>query len=228
MLQTRRPPDLRPAAGSARPLWLAAIALLVFLATAAAVASGLTHGFDEAVLLALRNPADLAQPLGPGWLQETGRDVTGLGSNGVAGALVLAAAAVLALAGQRRSSLFLAAIFVGALLLQGGVKALVARPRPALVPQAARVFTTSFPSSHATVAAALAVAIAVLLARAPGGRRMHGAAAVLAAGFAAAVGLSRLYLGVHWPTDVLAGWSLGAAWAALCWAVLNRSRQHRA
>lgn len=219
-MTSTRLPSLRLPGGS--PLVLAALSLCLFLALAISVLTGVTHAFDAAGLMAFRRMAEPADPVGPGWLQASGRDFTALGSNGVVGALVLATALLLALGRQRRSSLFLMAAFAGALALQGVAKLVVERPRPELVPHAARVFTSSFPSSHATVSAAVALAVAVLLARARPDQRFGIAAGLIAAFLAGLVGVSRLYLGVHWPTDVLAGWALGVAWGATCWAGLRR------
>ena len=204
------------------PLIVGAIAICIFLAILAAVSAGLTQGLDAAILLALRDPADLSRQLGPGWLQASGRDFTALGSNGVVGALVLVGAGLLALARERRASLFLLATLGGALVLQGLVKHWVGRPRPDVVPHTARVFTSSFPSSHATISAAITIAAAILLARARPERRFALAAGMAAICLSALVGVSRLYLGVHWPTDVMAGWALGTAWSAVCWASLGR------
>lgn len=208
--------------GTAVPLAVASLASAVFLAIAVAVSMGLTRGFDAWGLLALRDPADAARPFGPAWLQETGRDFTGLGSNGVLAAFVLAGSGFLALARRRAGAVFLLASFWGALALETAVKHWYGRPRPDLVPHAARVFTASFPSGHATVSAAACLAAALLLAWARPEPRSRAFAAAVATCFVALVGASRLYLGVHWPTDVLAGWALGAGWTALCWAAVER------
>lgn len=207
--------------GTAFPLATAALAFCAFLAIAAAVAAGLTRGFDARGLLALRDPADATQPFGPAWLQETGRDFAGLGSNGVLAALVLAGSGLLALARRRAGALFLLASFWGALALETVLKHWYARPRPELVPHAARVFTASFPSGHATVSAAVGLAAALLLARARSGRWFGVFAAAVAVLLVALIGASRLYLGVHWPTDVVAGWALGTGWTSLCRAAVN-------
>lgn len=148
------------------PLAVAALAFGVFAAIAAAVSDGLTQGADAWGLLAFRNPVDLAHPLGPAWLQASGRDFTGLGSNGVMAALVLAGSGLLAFARRRPAALFLATSFLGALALDTAIKHWVGRPRPELVPHAARVFTASFPSGHATVSSAACLAAALLLLRA--------------------------------------------------------------
>lgn len=202
-------------------LLLAAVAFAAFLAIASAVSTGAIHAFDVTGLYALRDPADAAKPLGPAWLQETGRDFTALGSNGVLSALVLAGSGLLALARQRAGAAFLLASFCGGLGLDIVAKHWIERPRPDLVPHAARVFTSSFPSSHATVSAATCLAVALLLAQARPVPVFKGFVAAAALGFAVLIGVSRVYLGVHWPTDILAGWALGVAWTALCWAAVR-------
>lgn len=204
------------------PLAVATLAFGVFMCIAVAVSAGITRGFDAWALLALRDPADASQPFGPAWLQETGRDFTALGSNGVLGALVLAGSGLLALARRRAAALLLLASFWGALVLETAVKHWYARPRPELVPHATRVFTASFPSGHATVSAAVCLALALLLAQEGSERRFRMFAAAVAACLVALIGVSRVYLGVHWPTDVAAGWALGVGWAALCRVVLAR------
>ena len=202
-------------------LSVGALAFTIFLVIAVAIALGLTHGFDAAALLALRDPADPSRPFGPAWLQETARDFTALGSNGVLTALTAAGAGLLSLARRRTAALFLLASFWGALIAGSAAKLLFERPRPELVPHAARVFTTSFPSSHATVSAAAGLAVAMILAEARPERRFRLLAAWSAVCLVIIIGLSRVYLGVHWPTDVGAGWALGTGWAALCWAALG-------
>lgn len=155
--------------------------------------------------------------------RRAGRDFTALGSNGALGALVLAGSGLLALARRRVAALFLLASFWGALASEAAVKHWYGRPRPQLVPPAARVFTTSFPSGHATVSGAVGLAAALLLARTRPERRFGIAAAAAAICLVGLIGASRIYLGLHWPTDVLAGWALGTAWGAQCWTALGRT-----
>ena len=161
---------------------------------------------------------------GPAWLIETARDLTALGSNGVLGLFVMVLATNAAIARRKNEAALLVGVFAGGLVLVGVVKAVVDRPRPSLVEPAVRVFTSSFPSSHATLSAAMATLIVLLLRRneiRSANARFYLGAAILVC---ATIGLSRVALGVHWPTDVLAGWALGPWWAAMCWLLAWRVR----
>ncbi len=209
----------------ARPLVgrRALVALLVISACGWAFAQlademreGETHGFDVAVLLALRDPGDPADPLGPGWVEEFARDVTALGGTGVLVMVTLTAAGYLWLTGRRgATALALGAAASGnavSMLLKGGFD----RPRPDLVPHGAVTYTSSFPSAHAMMAAVVYLTLAVMLARVEKRRRVRVYILTVAIVLTLLVGTSRVYLGVHWPTDVLAGWAAGAGWALGC------------
>jgi undecaprenyl-diphosphatase len=207
------------------------LALLVALALAAGAIWGFaeitdevleneTHAFDETVLLALRSPTDRSDPLGPGWLEELMRDVTALGSTGVLTFITLAVAGFLILQRKAHAALFVVMAVGGGMLLSTLLKMGFDRPRPDLVPHGAAVYTASFPSGHSMMAAVTFLTLGALLARVQPRRRLKLYLLALAVVLTAAVGFSRVYLGVHWPTDVLAGWAVGAAWASLCWAGL--------
>jgi undecaprenyl-diphosphatase len=199
-------------------LALAAVAVWGFVELADEVLEGETHAFDERILLALRSAGDRSDPLGPGWLEELMRDVTGLGGTGVLTFITLAVAGFLALDGKRHAALFVIAAVGGGMLLSTLLKLGFDRPRPDLVPHGALVYTASFPSGHATVGAVVYLTLGALLARVQAGRVLKLYLLALAILLTVAVGISRIYLGVHWPSDVLAGWAIGAAWALLCWA----------
>lgn len=189
-----------------------------FLGIVGLVMAGKTRAFDERTLLALRNRLDPADPLGPPWFEETARDITALGSNGVLALLVLPAVGFLVAARRRTEAALLAAVFCGALLLESTTKHWISHPRPDLVPHAARVFTTSLPSGHATMSAAVYLTAGALLARAvPDTPRLRAWPVAVGGCLLLLIGLSRVYLGLHWATDVAAGWALGISWAALCW-----------
>jgi undecaprenyl-diphosphatase len=198
---------------------LAAASLVLFGQLTDEVLEGETHAFDEAVLLALRHTADPSEPLGPGWLEELMRDLTALGSLGVLSLVSLAAVGFLVLQGKRHLAVLVVVAVGGGMLVSTLTKLGFDRPRPDLVPHATRVYTASFPSGHAMMAAVTYLTLGALLARAQPLLRLKLYLIGLATTLTALVGISRIYLGVHWPTDVLAGWTLGAAWALGCWAI---------
>ena len=190
-----------------------------FVVLADEVTEGDTHEIDRAVILALRNPADVSDPIGPHWIEEVGRDMTALGGTGVLTLLTLASAGYLWLEKKPRAAWFLLAAIGGGLLLSTVLKEAFDRPRPDLVPHGSIVYTASFPSGHSMLSAVTYLTLGALLARLQGRRLLKVYLLALAVLFTLLVGASRVYLGVHWPTDVLAGWSGGAAWAVLCWTV---------
>ncbi len=187
-----------------------------FVELAGAVDGGGTAGIDRALLLALRNPTDSSLPLGPAWLQEAMRDFTALGGTAVLSLVTLVAVLYLTMAGRRRDALFVIGSVVGGLLLSTLLKHGFDRPRPDLVPHGSYVYTSSFPSGHSMLSALTYLTCGVLFARAQTMRRMRAFAIIGAIALTFLVGVSRVYLGVHWPSDVLAGWCLGAGWTALC------------
>lgn len=198
----------------------AAAALFAFTEIADAVMEGDTRAFDEFLLLRLRDAADPSDPIGPRWLEETVRDFTALGGTGVLAAVALAVAGFLALTGKGHAAATVAVAVAGGFLLSNALKWGFARPRPDLVPHGQAVYTQSFPSSHAMLSAVVYLTLGALLARTQPLRRAKLYFLGIAALLTVVVGTSRVYLGVHWPTDVLAGWMVGAAWALLCWLAM--------
>ncbi len=194
-------------------------AIWVFAMVAGEVIEGDTRALDETILLAMRNPADRSDPLGPGWMEELGRDFTALGGVGVLTLLTLAVAGYLALLRKFGAALLVLAAVGGGVLLSTLLKLGFDRPRPDLVPHGSIVYTRSFPSGHSMLSAATYLTLGALLARVQSKRRLKAYLLVLAIMVTLLVGVSRVYLGVHWPTDVLAGWTAGAAWALLVWLV---------
>jgi undecaprenyl-diphosphatase len=182
--------------------------------------------FDQRVLLLFRSASDLSDPIGPPWMEEMARDITALGSYSVLGVIVCAVVIYLVMAQQRATAFWVLAAISGGILLSNLLKLVYERPRPDLVPHAVRVFTTSFPSGHATLSAITYLTLGALLASLHDSMRFKIYFLSIAILLTIAIGISRIYLGVHYPTDVLSGWCIGAAWAALCWTIF-RWLQHR-
>lgn len=196
----------------------AAALLAAFGLLADEVVEGDTLRFDNAVLMLFRDPTAPAVPLGPGWLFEAARDITALGSFSVLGIIVAGIVLQLLLTGAKRTALFVLIAVIGGTVISTGLKALFDRPRPDLT-GAVEVFTASFPSGHATVSAVVYLTIGAILAQRDPRVSVRIFYIAVAALLTFIIGCSRVYLGVHFPTDVLAGWSLGTAWALLCFGV---------
>lgn len=189
------------------------------------VLEGDTHAIDERLLLAMRAPGDLNDPIGPGWVEEMGRDFTALGGIGVLTLITLFAAGYLVIRGARHTMWFMLVAVVGGVIASVLLKYVFDRPRPDLVPHESIVYTTSFPSGHSMMAATTYLTLAVLLMQIDPRRRVRAFFLGAALLVTVLVGVSRVYLGVHWPSDVLAGWGMGALWALLCWTVARALRQ---
>jgi undecaprenyl-diphosphatase len=186
---------------------------------------GKTRAIDEKLITALRHPDDLSDPIGPKWLEEVDRDITALGSLGILALLIFAVAGFLILKQKKRSAIFIVAAIAGGVVISALLKSGFDRPRPDLVPHGAHVYTASFPSGHAALSALAYLTLAAFLAQAQSRRRVKIYLIIVALLITAAAGTSRIYLGVHWPTDVLAGWTLGVSWALLSWLVARWLQQ---
>jgi undecaprenyl-diphosphatase len=206
---------------------LFALSVWAFAEIADEVADGDSLPFDRAVLEAFREAGDLSEPLGPVWLEEAVRDVTALGGSVVLTLITVAVAGFLALERKPRTIVFLAVAVVGGLILSLWLKEVFDRPRPDFLPHGQTVHTMSFPSGHSMNAAVVYLTLASILARAHKARAVKLYILALSLLVTVMVGVSRLYLGVHWPTDVLAGWSAGAAWALVCYLfICQLQRRH--
>jgi undecaprenyl-diphosphatase len=204
-------------------LVIAGLAVLAFVGSLVAARGG-PFDFDRAIMLGLRNAADPARPIGPPWLRETMIDLTALGGVTV---LTTVVALVTGLLLVRR--LWLTAGLVVAATLSGSIVAAqakfwVGRPRPELVDHLVQVTGLSFPSGHATNSAIVYLTLASLLVQVERGRAVRRYTFAIAILLVGTIGVSRVYLGVHWPSDVLAGWTLGALWATGWWWIGARLR----
>lgn len=183
------------------------------------VSAGQTTRIDTAILMVLRNPGDPSQPIGPPQLAEMIRDVTALGGVAVLAILALGVAGYLVLLHRYDLVALIIVAVGGAVVLNYFLKLGFDRPRPALVPHLTAAYQTSFPSGRSMSSAATYIILGAMLARVQPRLRLKVYFLVLAIVIMVLVGFSRVYLGVHWPTDVLAGWAAGAIWALLCWGV---------
>jgi undecaprenyl-diphosphatase len=199
-----------------------AVLLFAFGVIAQEVVEGKTLAFDRQIVLAFRSSVDPSVPIGPAWLPEAARDVTSLGSILVLGIITLAIVGYLFLAGKPAVARLMLIAVVGGIAFSDLLKFAFGRARPDFVTPAARVFTTSFPSGHATLSAITYLTIGAVLARSQSSFTLRLYFMSLAALLTVVIGVSRVYLGVHYPTDVLAGWCIGAAWALGCWAIMTR------
>ena len=198
-----------------------------FLEVADEVVERESRDIDVAMLLALRSANDPADPLGPPWVEEMARDFTALGGTGVLTLIAIAAVGYLLLADRGRTALLTVTAVGGGLLISTLLKAGFDRPRPELVPHETMVYTASFPSGHSMMAAVTYLTLAAILTRVLSTPLLKAWALLVAVFVTLLVGVSRVYVGVHWPTDVLGGWAAGAAWAALCWlAARQLQRRH--
>jgi undecaprenyl-diphosphatase len=204
-----------------------AASLWAFIAIADEVTEGDSLAFDRMVLTALREPGDLSDPIGPQWVEEAVRAITGLGGSAVLTLITVATVGYLWLSGHRRMILFLLAAIGGGLLVSLALKAGFSRPRPEFLPHGQAVYTASFPSGHSMNSAIVYLTLGAILARAQTRRALKSYFLALGILLTALVGFSRLYLGLHWPTDVLAGWTAGAGWAVLCGLVALALQRRR-
>jgi len=193
--------------------------VLAFLGLANTVIAGESAAFDRAVLLAFRSPGDPAVAIGPPWLPTVMRDITALGGVAVLTLIVAFAVLYLLLVGKRGAALFVLVAVLGGLALSQSLKAMIGRTRPDLVPGAPLELSASFPSGHSMLSAVTYLTLGALLTRVESDRRARPFFVIVALILTVLVGTSRVFIGVHWPTDVLAGWCLGAAWATLCWVI---------
>lgn len=197
-------------------------AAFAFLALALFIASGRSFAFDRSLVLLFREAGDLSMPVGPAWFREAMRDVTALGSFVGLGLMTIAASLTLWFCRHRPLALGLVLTVVSATFVSTGLKILIGRDRPDIVEHAALTFTASFPSGHAFLSAATLLSIAGFVGLAARRDDITQLCIWLAWAMIVIIGISRVYLGVHWPTDVIGGWCLGIAWSGVAVALLGR------
>lgn len=189
--------------------------ILAFLRIADEVVEGETEAFDNAILFFFRDPTNVDQVIGPVWVHEMVRDITALGSFALLGLIVVGVCICLLLLRRRAEALLVVVSVLSGTLISTLLKMGYDRPRPDLTAMSHQ-FTSSFPSGHAMLSAVTFLTLGALLARLAPTRALRIYAFGAAIFLTLIVGVSRVYMGVHYPSDVLAGWCLGAAWALLC------------
>jgi len=208
-------------AGVLAGLILTAGALWAFLNLAGEMAEGETTAIDQRLLLLLRTPGDPNNPIGSKGVEEAVRDLTALGGTTLVTLVSVVAVLTFLFHKRHRHAAVLAAAVCLAWISSETTKSIYHRPRPDLVPHEVYVYSGSFPSGHSTLSAATYLTLAMLVASLETRRRTKALAYGLAGFILVGVGFSRIYLGVHFPSDVLAGWCLGAAWALAAWVALR-------
>jgi undecaprenyl-diphosphatase len=197
-------------------LFAIAAGVWAFAMLASEVREGETYSLDRRILLAMRRPGDLA-PIGSPAFQEAVSDVSALGGTTVLALVTVITVGFLALDGKSHMAYFAAGSVAGGMVAAALLKEIFQRPRPEIVPHIAYAANSSFPSGHSMMSAVTYLTLGALLARSQERKRLKAYLLLLAAFLTFLIGLSRVYLGVHWPTDVLAGWTAGAVWAMFCW-----------
>lgn len=192
--------------------------LLAFLQIADEMGEGGLAEFDNAILFAFRDPGNADNVIGPAWVHEMVRDITALGSFAVLGVIVVSVCGYLLMAGKRSSAVLILVSVLGGTILSTVLKMGYDRPRPDLAVMSHQ-FTASFPSGHAMLSAVTFLTLGAILAGIAPNRRLQIFSVSAAILLTLLVGMSRVFMGVHYPSDVLAGWSIGAAWALFCSAM---------
>jgi undecaprenyl-diphosphatase len=190
-----------------------------FIHLADEVKEGDTQRFDEWALRSLRKKGNPAEGIGPPALGDAARDVTALGGVTVLTLVTAAVAGYLLLKRAYGAMWLVLGASVGGLVVSSVLKRVIERPRPQIVPHLAYVYTSSFPSGHSMMSAAVYLTLGALLARFVHEKTIKVYFLAIAGLLTILVGVSRVYVGVHYPTDVLGGWVAGLVWALLCWLV---------
>jgi undecaprenyl-diphosphatase len=200
----------------------------VFIQIADSVVEGETHAMDIRILRALRSATDPAVLRGPRVMKETMRDLTALGGYPILTLTTLGVVGFLFMSGHGRDARFVLTAVVGGWILAYSLKFGFDRPRPDIVPHYSDVYSSSFPSGHSLMSAVVYLTIGSLLTNLVTSTRLKCYFLGVAGFLAFLVGMSRVAMGVHYPSDVVAGWCLGLGWAEICWLIHNRFKLRRA
>jgi undecaprenyl-diphosphatase len=199
-----------------------------FVELADEVQEGSTKEFDLWMIHRLRRPEDPMQPIGPAWLMAAGEEITALGGIAVLALVTLAVVGYLLQQRAYGAVSFILIATLGGTFLSFTLKRFFGRERPDAVLHLVTVHSPSFPSGHAMLSAVVYLTLGALLTQVVARRVDKVYFITVALVLTLLIGVSRVYLGVHYPTDVLAGWSVGLAWALLCWVVARILRRRGA
>lgn len=206
-------------------LILIVLGIWIFVEVADEVVEGESLHLDERILQLMRRADNPSDTIGPHWLKVAALDITSLGGPTVLILFTAAAIGYLALQHKTRAMLLVLVAALGGQVMSASLKAYFDRARPVVVPQLAEVQTSSFPSGHSMMSAAVYLTLGALLTQFVEQRRARIYIIALACVLTLTIGASRVFLGVHYPTDVLAGWAAGSAWALVCWVVARVLQQ---
>jgi undecaprenyl-diphosphatase len=208
-------------------LALVGLSLFLFIHLASEVVEGDTMSYDRAILLALRVPGKPWQPIGPHWLLTAVTALTALGSR--TNLTLITALVVFYLFAAKRpaTAAFVIAAVAGGSLLSALLKLAFERPRPLIVPHLIGADSPSFPSGHALNSSVTFLTLGLLLAKTEQRRAVRIYLISAAILLSILIGCSRVYLGVHWPSDVVAGWCVGSAWALACALIAEHFQRRR-
>lgn len=209
--------------GTEYRVWLIALLAALFayglFELTGEVLEGETRAFDESILLMLRDTSDVGMPVGPAWLTKVMTDITALGGVTVLSLITLLVVIYLVLRRSYRTAAFVTCSILGGWALSSVLKLGIARPRPEVVQHLVEVNDLSFPSGHAMLSAITYLTLGALLSRLEERRTLRYFFPLVAVFLTLIIGLSRIYLGVHYPTDVLGGWAAGTVFACASWFV---------
>jgi undecaprenyl-diphosphatase len=206
---------------------IVAAGIYSFLAIAEEVREQEIERIDSALLLLFRDPSDLSTPIGPKWFSQAVVEITTLGGYPVLVTLVAVVAGFLIVSRYYGAAVFMLASIISGTIASHFLKLVYDRPRPDVVDHLVEIHTASFPSGHATMSAVVYLTLATLVVRLVDNMAVRIYVIAVAIFLTFAVGMSRIYLGVHWPSDVAAGWALGATWACLSWLTVSGLRRLR-
>ncbi len=186
----------------------------LFIQLAGNVNKGTSDNFDRMIIELIEKGNTIVNQQ---MLSMAMEDVTALGSGTVIFLLTIALAGYYFFHKDYIAFWLIVIAVAGGTLLSFALKEIFARERPSQIISLISVDSYSFPSGHSMMSAVIYLSLAALIARIQPTRRIKIYVLSLAVILTLLIGISRIYLGVHYPTDVLAGWSIGLVWALICW-----------